>query len=792
MSAVLSKMGADLRRRRLQSLVIAVVIFLSSGAAALALNLLVETNAPYDRAFAQVNGAHLTMFFAADKVTAAQVARTAAAPGVTASVGPWAATHVTIAIAGKSGTTAVDASVVGRDHPDTAVDRLTLFDGRWAAAPGEVVLARSFADDLGRVVGDRVTTAPESGSVALNVVGIAASISGSVNAWVLPSQIASLVSPQTGLTYEMLYRVDPANTTADLQHAASAIEASLPDGAVAGANNYLDAKKNVDTTTAVMIPFLVAFSGFALLAAGLIIANIVAGVVIAGYREIGIMKAVGFAPAQVVLVLLGQVLLPAALGCALGVPAGMLLSQPFLQNTAHAFDLPTIANDSGAVVLTVIGTVATLTLLAGLYPAWQAGRMTAVGAITAGSAPAVSRSSALGRALAGLPLPRPLTLGLGNTTARPLRATLTLSSILLGAATVVFALTMHDALGQVAEGIFRDQFVQVQARRPLAQPGRAPLKGLARSGPVISDAKVLALLQADPGTARVVSIGQEDATVPGIADPLPFYAYRGAASWIGYPLIEGRWFTGPGEAVAPTRLLRQANLHLGDSFSARINGRFIPLRVVGEILDQTNGDLLLRGDWSTLTQADPRAEPAGYEIALQPGVDAERYAGRIEAQDPSGGLRVGPRQQAGKSLPFVLISAVIAGLALVLAAIAVAGVFNTVILDTREQVRDIAILKAVGMAPNQVVSMVVAAVAVLGLLAGGLGIPLGLLLQRNILSLMAEIATGTRLPAAFYDPQSPLLLPLLALVGVGVAALGAWLPARWAAYARVTEVLQAE
>jgi hypothetical protein len=35
-------------------------------------------------------------------------------------------------------------------------------------------------------------------------------------------------------------------------------------------------------------------------------------------------------------------------------------------------------------------------------------------------------------------------------------------------------------------------------------------------------------------------------------------------------------------------------------------------------------------------------------------------------------------------------------------------------------------------------------------------------------------------------------LPLLRLAGVGVAALGAWLPDRWAAGAPVAEVLQAE
>ncbi len=59
MGAVRAKTFADLRRRRLQTLVIAAVLFLASAAATLALNILVESHAPFDRAFAAANGAHL-------------------------------------------------------------------------------------------------------------------------------------------------------------------------------------------------------------------------------------------------------------------------------------------------------------------------------------------------------------------------------------------------------------------------------------------------------------------------------------------------------------------------------------------------------------------------------------------------------------------------------------------------------------------------------------------------------------------------------------------------------------
>ena len=89
MGAVASKTVADLRRRRLQTIVLAVVLFLGAGAATLALSILVETNEPFDHAFAAANGAHLVIDYDA-AVSDAQLAATKSASGVTASAGPVA------------------------------------------------------------------------------------------------------------------------------------------------------------------------------------------------------------------------------------------------------------------------------------------------------------------------------------------------------------------------------------------------------------------------------------------------------------------------------------------------------------------------------------------------------------------------------------------------------------------------------------------------------------------------------------------------------------------------------
>jgi putative ABC transport system permease protein len=97
----------------------------------------------------------------------------------------------------------------------------------------------------------------------------------------------------------MLYRVDPAGTTQELAVAAAQITDGLPPHAVVSTVTWLDLKTGVDRLADLYVPVLLAFAVFALLAAAFTIANVVSGVVLAGQRDIGVMKAIGFTPRDV-------------------------------------------------------------------------------------------------------------------------------------------------------------------------------------------------------------------------------------------------------------------------------------------------------------------------------------------------------------------------------------------------------------------------------------------------------------------------------------------------------------
>jgi putative ABC transport system permease protein len=79
-----------------------------------------------------------------------------------------------------------------------------------------------------------------------------------------------------------------------------------------------------------------------------------------------------------------------------------------------------------------------------------------------------------------------------------------------------------------------------------------------------------------------------------------------------------------------------------------------------------------------------------------------------------------------------------------------------------------------------------------GLVAGLLGVPLGIVFQRAALGYMGQVAAQTRVPESTFAVYGPLAIAGLALAGLAIAVLGAYLPAQRAARARIAPVLQAE
>ncbi len=253
----------------------------------------------------------------------------------------------------------------------------------------------------------------------------------------------------------------------------------------------------------------------------------------------------------------------------------------------------------------------------------------------------------------------------------------------------------------------------------------------------------------------------------------------------GYRLLAGRWFDGPGQVVVSERFLRQRGLAVGDTITLQARGKSVRAQIVGKAMYNSGDEVL--SNWATLGLIAPAARASMYEVNVKPGTDLDAVMKAIQAKDS--GLMEGEGQDAGTFVAVVLATVTL--LTLMLGTVAALGVFNTVVLNTRERRRDLGMLKSIGMTPGQVVVMVVTSMTALGALGSLLGIPLGILAHRLVVPAMANGAQ-IDLPDFMLDVFPAGLLALLVLAGVVIAAAGAYVPARSAARTTIAQVLHNE
>lgn len=785
MRAVLTQIRAAVIRRRAQTATVLLVTLLGSSVATMALTLLVRSTQPWDEAFTRVAGPHLLFHVDASRVTAGQLQATASLPGVVAAGPPHPTALVPFQRAGQKGT----LELIGRDDPGGALDRMTIVAGRWPAHPGEIAVLRTNDTSIPITpkVGETIQALTGRGAASFKVVGEAVDVgghstildfsTGNPAAWVLPGEIAPLVEgTQIRLGYEMAYRFAHAATRAELDADKQEVKAALPaDSEMLPVSDWLRVRMGSIWFISLLSSIIFSFTVFALIAVAVIVGSVVAGSVLSSFREIGIIKALGFTPAEVLVVYVGQMVVPTAIGAVLGIPLGAAGSRPFLDDAANSLRLPEPAIFDPFVDLLVPVALIALVILAAVAPALRAAATDSVRAMTLGSAPPATRRSRLAAALSRLGLPRPLTLGAADAFARPMRAAMTLVALGIGVATVTFAIGFQSTL----IGVLVDQ--------PSAY-GYGQDAVIHRY-PAISDQEVTSQLAGQPETKVVVATRMVTIRVPGQAEPDPVYAMRGDARVLGFSAVEGRWFQAPGEAVIGVAVAREAHLRIGDTFTGTLAGDTpLQLRVVGLINDFNTSGRGIRIGWETFATAMPGTDPDDYLVSLKPGRDPKAYVHRIAALSPDF-IDAKATTFADLNLYTNLISGMVGGLALVLVLIAAAGVFNATLLTTRERVRDIAVLKAVGMTSRQIALMAIGSTAVLAVVAVLLGVPAGVWLQGLI---WENMASGFGVLVNPTSGLAPVSLALALVAAFAVALSGAALPARWAAATPVAQVLRSE
>ena len=551
------------------------------------------------------------------------------------------------------------------------------------------------------------------------------------------------------------------------------IENLLHRDVIASHTDWRDVRESAVFGAQLNFVFLGAFGFFSILASVLVIASSISSTVLSQFRQIGILKAIGFTRAQIVGLYLGQYLVLGLIGTPLGMVLGTALSPLPLRSVAASLSTSFKPPMSALLGVTVLGIVLSIILVATIGSAIRGAQANTIKAITIGAESPRKRPSWGVRLAARLGCPMVLLLGLNDISARPFRSSMTSLNLVLGVIGIVFGLALNETLETYEQdpsllGIVYDAVVtrEVSTHRTTQRTlGRAP-------GVSAFYSEYLVEVETERGKSF------QARAVEGDYEAFPF------------TVSKGRFFHPDAyEAIAGHGLLNWLDLAVGDEITLIVDDqdhRPTSWRIVGQYLEPVNAGQMLMLSWPLVSRLVKEGEPHTYFLQLDPETDPQELKLYLEPR-PDADLNL---TLVGQTIPDAVVYLQLAVFALgaILIGIALINVFNSSLLSIQEKLRAIGVLKTVGMTPAQVMTMVNTTAGLLGLVATAVGIPLGLALTKAMLTTLSSTYGFGEVQVTLRASHLLLLVPCMAAISMAGSAI----PARRAAKLSIVEVLRHE
>ena len=498
---------------------------------------------------------------------------------------------------------------------------------------------------------------------------------------------------------------------------------------------------------------------------------------LAQFKQIGILKAIGFTRNQILSLYVGQYFVLSLIGSPLGLLLGLALSPLPLKSAAVSLSTTFRPPFNLLLITLVLSIIPGVVIVATLGSAYRGAQANIVKAIATG-AEAPRKKPFFGVKLATrLGFPMTFILGLNDVFVSPFRSFMTGLNLTLGVIGIVFGLTLDETLEtyQADPSLLGIVYDAVVTREET------------------SDSRTQRLLHRAPGVDAFYGEYLVDAETQQ-GQSFQVRAVEGNLAAFPFRISQGRFFQSsslsvPYEAIAGQGLLDWLGLAVGDDVTLLLDDRDnrpITWRIVGQYPEPVNAGQMLMVSLPTVTRAIRHAEPRTYYLKLDPDADTAQLKRYLEPR-PDADLNL---TLVGQTIPgavFYLQLAIFA-LAGILTVIALINVFNTSLLAMQEKLRVVGVLKTLGMTPAQVVAMVNTTAGLLGLLATGLGVPLGLAFTRGMLATLSKTYGFGEVTVALNFVHVFFMIPLMVVVGIA----GSVVPGRRAARLSIVDVLRNE
>jgi putative ABC transport system permease protein len=722
---------------------------------------------------------------------------------------------------------------------------LKLVDGRWAEAPGEVVLDSSTADEQGYELGGTVKISTRKPVEEFEIVGLATF--GSTESLGAATFAAfSLREAQRLLEREGAFDqiavaakegVTPGQLVRDLRQALPEDEVVVRTGV-----EQADEDSEAAAFTSFIRYFLLAFAGIALFVGAFVIFNTLSITVAQRTREFATLRTIGASRRQILTSVVIESFVIGLLASIVGLLAGFGLAyglNAFFK--AIDFDLPTtgmVYAPRTFIVSILVGTI--VTLVAGLFPALRATRVPPIAAVREGAELPKGRLSrftpyiaivviALAVALLGYAmfvdsvgtaerllsiaggvlllfvgvamvssrLVRPIAalvgwpatqiggaagrLAKGNSTRNTGRTASTAAALMIGVALVTFVAVLATGMKESNRGAIEDQIKSDYL--VTSQDGFTPF--VAGAGDALADGGAPAQL-VTPVRSDLAKVDDEGQYLTGI-DP----------ATIG-DVYNFEWQEGSDEtlralgrdgAIVAKDFAENNDLRVGSPVSVLApSGRTALLEVAG-IYEPPPfypilGAVSISKDTFDSLYDRPRNQYVMINVEGEPTPAVTKELEETVAGFPDANVQTREDwiiQQDEDFNTFLSMLYVLLALSVI---VSLFGMVNTLVLSVFERTRELGMLRAVGMTRRQVRRMIRHESVITALIGAALGLPLGIFLAALVTQALSQF------DVRFVVPWQQLVF--FAIVSVIVGVIAAIAPARRAARLNVLRALQYE
>jgi ABC-type lipoprotein release transport system permease subunit len=576
--------------------------------------------------------------------------------------------------------------------------------GRDVAGDGDIVVESGLARSWHLRVGQRLSLAGPSATIATRIVGVAVTpgniaypLVRSPRLYASPHDARRLVGAGSDVDEVLIWLHDRSQLDVTLAQARAA-SYRVSDLRFVTRSGYAHL---IGRAGGVVIALLVSFSLIALAAAGLMLAASAAGEIQRRREAIGIMRALGASPRAVA----GGYALETTLVAAPASGAGFLLGWAVVDGpTRRLLDILNELMPSGATTLGLLAGcwLATVGLVAAAtwIPAWRSASAPPVESLRSGDFVGAPRR---------VPLPALAGLGARLALARPFRMATLVTVLAASTAVVLLILAIADTL----HGLERNAQT-LGTRYQLTVPSSEASVDDVRSVPGVS----AAALRYETEAADSFDLGESFRVVAFSGDLAHFEAP---------PLVEGRRVHSGDEVDVGRGLAQALDLHLGTTLAVQLPiGREVRFYVVGIVDALRNEGLVAYVQAPRLVAGMPSL---GSDVAVKlrsPG-DLDRVRNvllsRGAVAEKTGGISqdsgVG---SIGRTSFLNVLAALLRSVALLDGLVCVYALAQMLALIARERRRAVAVVRAVGASRVQVFAVFAGAAALVSALAAPLGV----------------------------------------------------------------------